>query len=453
MGPRLDLNRSTSTSGAIVGRTNYIFDGAKRRGVTSTGLTDDNRTLRVAGNFKNANGSQLVMQIPYSNMYATTSLSTGDVMVTIGTGSDSNLSSILSTSYTNNQFKIATASATDSMIIADGNNSKNYIFANRSEQLVTDVNITEANVDTFTSGKTIIMTLPTGYTFTSTPKVNRYNYKTMALIATDTYLINPIGKNSWTITFGSTEEDSTVITSSTTVERLKISDIKIAVPSDAVGGTQIPISFSGTQLTTSTPNVTSLNVGEVKESATKVSYTYNPAHADLTFAQGTADNDMGSVTGTNAAKIYISEEVIGALSLGDKITITLPTGVVFATLNGAITVTNNVGSNGTQLVLGDTYSATTTDTNNSVVLTVNTISSSKEGNTSIQFGDLNLQGLANLGTLNVTLSGAVEATVPLFTAVESADVSVVSYTEADAGSVQVEVTGVRTSGGACGLIR
>jgi hypothetical protein len=341
--------------------------------------------------------------------HLTVGSSVGDgtaVTISFDSDSDGNFTSNLNTS---DSLTIATV-AKDGVAVSNKTSaySSKINLANKSFQTGTDFNITEKFDDSFESGDTITLSLPSGYTWDSKPTIERYTYSGSTWSQDTTYnsgvyqsSVNPdTTSNVYTLTLSSTQSDykTKVYTSSSTRERLRISDLAYSTPSDATADTTVEMAVAGS-IEDSSRDVTGtpINIAVIKDSTATVDDTTDITSDD--FIQ-----PLAGIVAKNKATFKITETYAGTIQEGTTITLTLPTGH-FPKCTEATTPAQSAT---TAFVVGTP--SCTDDTNKTVSWSVSTESTADGKSVTFYLPEMDFAGNDTEQVISATVGGTAGVT-------------------------------------------
>jgi hypothetical protein len=321
-------------------KTVTVTDNA---GLTYTVMSDNNMTV-VEGNVttSDTNSTLIIDKIPAGatsikvagTLVATTTTSGSDVTVNFSTATDTNLSSdrnfssLKTYGATATALKIATVAADGVTVGAFDSNTTRYtaypVVPARTEQAIMDVNLTELFVGSFEDGKTVTLTLPSGYTFSSAPRPMN------GADLLDCNLSSAIGSSVATITFNKTAQGTITSKAAITVaDQVRVQNLKVAVPSSAKEGDEVSLTIGGTLFTaTKLPSASTIKVATVKTSTAAVTEINTT----------TSDVSAGTILADGYEQLDINESFAGQLVAGNTITVKLTNGA-FDTTGTQATVT------------------------------------------------------------------------------------------------------------------
>lgn len=258
----------------------------------------------------------------------------------------------------------------------------------------TDINISEYFNASFAPGKTITLTLPSGYTWAAAPTI----YLTNGLNnGAQQPAVNPDG-GTYTIQFGANAEvNSSVETnaSNSTKQTITIQNMKINVPALASNGDVVKLAIGGTLFSSSKqPSLSEIGIATVKTTAANVTTESNLSDSKYTFGTGTSSSGQ-------ELKIKIKEPITGIIQPG-TITITLNGGATFA----------SSGTNPTISTSGNTFtinpaSTTYSDGNKTMTLVISAKGNTggTDANTTIKLPDISFANVKTPTIITATIGG------------------------------------------------
>lgn len=303
------------------------------------------------------------------------------------------------------------------------------VVAGRTDQRLEDINISEFFYTTFKStsnANTMTFTLPSGYTFSDKPNLTmkHNNIATGASVAdgdigsgTNTKTPSPVGTNSYTVTFGTSNGEAFVDSndSSGYLQELQLSNLYVTIPSTATAGTTVDMTISETM--SATPSSSTVKMATLVDTST-------------TFTElNTTTPNKAAKSGVvaNYAEVFdVNESFASALVAGTTISITLDNGAVFSSAGANPNIITSTGATlygfNHNAVVAPAYS----DANKTLTISIpSTSGSTTKPGMQIQLPAVSLVGTTAGQTVTATVAGTsgVVGTMTIATAVEGNTVS------------------------------
>lgn len=385
----------------------YIYRGdSNSTGISEGNYTtaDSNSTLVIDRNLSTSKTINISGTVKATATTAGTNITVNFSTATdTNLSSDRNFSSLASYGSTATALKIANI-VTDGVKIELKNSAKtaanSIVVPGVSFQTVntnTDINISEYFITSFAAGKTISLTLPSGYTWAAKPTITNTMLGT-AIAPTEQSGVNPSG-DTYTIQFGANAESNSTLetnASSSYMQTITVGGMQINVPSTAKDGDVVNVAIAGTLFTSSkSPSVSSIGIATVKTTTATVSSDNNASSDTYTFATSTS-------SGSTALNLKVKEAISGVAQPG-TITVKLSGGAKWS----------SAGSNPSQYAVAGNpftinYGSTTYADSNATMTMLVTASGTAGGtdaNTTITLPKVDFSSVTSPAKITATVAG------------------------------------------------